>query len=64
MATKLDKKFADGIKEGVQALIWEIERLEKYCAELESDNAKLYALEQVGVDNWDGYGEAMELLHK
>ena len=28
MATKLNKKFADEVKEGVQALIWEVERLE------------------------------------
>ena len=28
MGTNLDKKFADSVKEGVQALIYEVERLE------------------------------------
>jgi len=26
------------------------------------DSAKLYALENAGVDNWDGYEDAVELL--
>jgi len=28
MATKLDKQFADGVKDGVNALVLEVERLE------------------------------------
>lgn len=35
MATKLDKKFSDGIKEGVQALIYEVERLEMQVSNVE-----------------------------
>ncbi len=36
MATKLDKQFADGIKSGVQALIWEVERLEDQVQRVET----------------------------
>ena len=34
------------------------QRLDK----LKADEAKLYALEAAGVDNWDGYSYAMEIL--
>lgn len=36
---------------------------EKYTELIERSNM-LEALEQVGVDNWDGYGHAMELLEE
>jgi len=37
---------------------------EKRIEELLEAEAKLQALEQAGVDNWDGYGYAMELLEQ
>lgn len=40
----------------------QIKRL-RHEALLESED-KLEALEQSGVDNWSGYGEAMELLEE
>lgn len=39
-----------------------IEQLEKENRELKKRDLKLEALEQAGVDNWDGYGDAMDLL--
>lgn len=35
---------------------------EKHYAELCAAERKLDALEAMGVDNWEGYGEAMGLL--
>lgn len=32
--------------------------------ELLEDSMKLQALQDVGVDNWDGYSEAMKLFQK
>jgi hypothetical protein len=32
-------------------------------AELEATRKKLAALDEAGVDNWDGYGHAMDILH-
>ena len=31
---------------------------------LRQDSARLRALEAAGVDNWDGYDHAMQLLHE
>lgn len=31
--------------------------------QLLADSEKLNALEQMGVDNWDGYDQAMDLLN-
>ena len=30
--------------------------------EARKDQLTLYALQQAGVDNWDGYGDAMDIL--
>lgn len=37
--------------------------VEPRTAELEKDSARLAALEAAGVDNWEGYGHAMAILH-
>jgi hypothetical protein len=39
----------------------EIKLLEK-VKKLEKDSKKLHYLERAGVDNWDGYNDAMEML--
>jgi hypothetical protein len=41
----------------------ELTRLRERVAELEADSALLGALEAAGVDDWEGYGEAMRALH-
>ena len=46
----------------IEAAIITITRLEKFKADAESDLAKLNALEAHGVDNWQGYDEAMRSL--
>jgi len=43
-------------------LLAEVERLRARNTELESDAQFLAALQAMGVDNWDGYDEACELL--
>jgi len=43
-------------------LLAEVERLRSRNAELEEDAQFLGALQAMGVDNWDGYDEACELL--
>lgn len=37
--------------------------LEDKVQELEEADRKLTALEAAGVDNWEGYGHAMRVLH-
>lgn len=37
----------------------DLERLRKRVAELEADSATLAALEAAGVDNWEGYDDAL-----
>lgn len=39
-----------------------IEQQAKKIADLEDSLRKLDALERAGVDNWDGYGDAMESM--
>lgn len=46
----------------VEALLAEVQRLLGKLDALEEDSAKLGALETAGVDNWDGYSYAMEIL--
>jgi hypothetical protein len=36
----------------------------KFYNQLIKDQKKLRALEQAGVDNWEGYSDAMEILQK
>ena len=36
----------------------------KFYHQLIKDQKKLRALEQAGVDNWEGYSEAMEILQE
>lgn len=40
----------------------EIEDMKKYIDGLEEDSAFLSCLEGAGVDNWDGYSYAQEML--
>ena len=46
----------------IEAAIITITRLEKFKANAEPRLAKLDALEAYGVDNWEGYDEAMRSL--
>ena len=39
-----------------------IDRLSARCEELEEGQKKLHALERAGVDNWEGYDDAMESI--
>lgn len=39
-------------------------KLEKQVAEMQEDCDLLYALQAAGVDNWEGYEFAMEILHE
>ena len=41
----------------------EITISEKEYESLLEDRNKLYALEGAGVDNWEGYGDAMQYLN-
>lgn len=43
MSTKLDMNFAMGVKDGVSALISEVQRLETYSVELETRIERLRA---------------------
>ena len=59
-------KWMDSI-EGDEAAILDItittiNKLEKFKANAEPRLAKLDALEAYGVDNWEGYGDAMASL--
>lgn len=45
-----------------EALLLEVERLHGQLDQLLADSQKLNALECAGVDNWEGYSEAIELL--
>jgi hypothetical protein len=42
----------------------EIDRLHRLNAELEDDALFLSCLEGAGVDNWDGYSYAIEMLEQ
>lgn len=44
----------------VPALLAEVRRLRARVAELEGDAALLSALQAAGVDNWEGYDDALE----
>lgn len=48
----------------IQALMDKIDKLEAEIKKNEKRLLKLEALEQIGVDNWNGYGEAMELYRE
>lgn len=45
----------------ILALMDKIDKLESEVKKNEKRLLKLEALEQCGVDNWNGYGEAIEL---
>jgi hypothetical protein len=44
------------------ALLAEVRRLREAAAGLEDDAALLSALQAAGVDNWEGYDDALERL--
>lgn len=46
-------------RDGMPALVAEVERLTAQVAELEKDSATLAALEAAGVDSWEGYSNAL-----
>lgn len=53
-------EFIAHAREDVPALLAEVRRLRAEAAELSTDVALLRALEAFGVDNWDGYDEAIQ----
>ncbi|MFJ5151412.1 hypothetical protein ACIQCF_07455 [Streptomyces sp. NPDC088353] len=46
----------------VPALAAEVRRLRARVSEMENDVALLHALEAAGVDNWEGYDDALARL--
>ena len=48
----------------IQALMDKIDKLQAEVKKNEKRLLKLEALEQIGVDNWDGYPESMELYRE
>lgn len=65
MATKLDPLFARNIKDGVEALIFEVQRLEALCERYEK--ALIEARDNIGVPQ-PGYpapvGHAYDVIQK
>lgn len=56
-----DQREAERLSgQDVPALLAEIRRLNALVAESEGDVALLRALKAFGVDNWDGYDEAIQ----
>lgn len=42
----------------------EMEEIKDYLEELENDRDLLYALQAAGVDNWNGYEEAIRIYNE
>lgn len=61
-ATEADVQFVASARRSVQELLAEVVRLREYVAELEKDAATLASLEAYGVDNWEGYSNAMQAV--
>lgn len=61
-ATEADVQFVASARRSVPELIDEVQRLRKLVADLEQDSATLAALEAAGVDNWEGYSDAMQAV--
>lgn len=59
-----DRRIGVYYHEGAQALAERVVGLEDECAKLRARSAELAALEAAGVDNWDGYSEAMASLEE
>lgn len=59
----LDHLLAEDWQEGANERGDELEDKERAEEDAE-DLAKLRALEAAGVDNWEGYGHAMQILHE
>lgn len=58
-ATEADVQFVASARRSVPELLAEVVRLRKQVTELEKDSATLAALEAYGVDNWEGYDDAL-----
>ena len=58
------KERADDLQPGIAALKRRIAQLEACITEFEADARKLAAPENTGVDNWEGYDVAMDLLRE
>jgi hypothetical protein len=55
-----DEEFVKHAREDVDVLVAEVRRLRAELAALEDDSAFLAALQAAGVDNWEGYDDALE----
>jgi len=55
----MSERSAGLISGHLAVLLAEVDRLSKRVAELEKDSATLAALEAYGVDNWEGYSDAL-----
>lgn len=58
--SRADAEFVAAARTDVPALLAEVRRLTARVAELEPDVDLLEALRAYGVDNWDGYDEAIQ----
>lgn len=56
---RADAEFAAHAPEDVAALLAEVRRLRAEVDALEDDSALLAALQAAGVDNWEGYDDAL-----
>lgn len=54
----------DDNQEYLQEVLDYIVELEEKCDQLEDDALKLQCLEEMGVDNWSFYDEAMDLYRQ
>jgi hypothetical protein len=61
-ALSANAAFIAHARTDVPALIAEIRRLRARVTELEDDASLLTALQAAGVDNWEGYDDALERL--
>lgn len=59
---KRHAEFTAHARDDIPALLDELDRLRKQVAGLESDSALLNALHTAGVDNWEGYSDAMQAV--
>jgi hypothetical protein len=55
----MPEKSAGIVSGHLAALLAEVRRLKRSVSELEKDSATLAALEAHGVDNWEGYSDAL-----
>lgn len=64
MSNHITGKVYDLTQENMQKLVAELETAQSKIKSLEDSILLLDALEQVGVDNWDGYADAKALVRE